>query len=176
MIEFELLAWELLTWELLALELESQTLKTLLLILGAGISVWGLVLIRSHRVEFDLPTKELSRQEEGFARRKFYRRMTGSSLITCVGMCLAAMYWASHPKVYSSLTLVILCLLVLLFLVAVFDLFNVGIQAIVDPQNERREELVKEVLRLRQQAAESKKASEDEPESPASNETSASSD
>ena len=105
MIEFEvlareLLAWELQAWELLALELESQTLKTLLLILGAGISVWGLVLIRSHRVEFDLPKKELSRQEEGFARRKFYRRMTGSSLITCVGMCLAAMYWASHPKVF----------------------------------------------------------------------------
>ena len=151
MFELELLAWEL----------ENQTVKTIFLIFGSAVVISGLVLMKGHRDELESVDITRSRQEESFARRKYYRRMTGSSLISCIGMCLAAMHWVTHPRVFASITLVILCLLVLLFLVAVFDLFNVGIQAIVDPQHEKREELVKEVLRLRKEAEKEKDAQSD---------------
>ena len=150
---------------LLGWQFRDSPLKVITLLIGVGAFVGGILLMRWHQRE--MVTAENGQPDERmlkFEKRKFRRRMTGSTLIAIVGALLAALCWTDNPRAFATIVLVILSLLVALLGLAVYDMFNVGIQALADPKEEAREALVKEVLRRRQEA-EREKGNADEKES-----------
>ncbi len=139
--------------QLLGWEFQNQTVRTILLFIGLAAAISGVMLMLGHQREMQTTENDqVNKRKFKHAQRKFRRRMTGSLLIALVGLLLAALYWVTQPRVFAAIVVIMLSLLLALMVLAFFDMFNIGLQVLTDPQDEKRKELVQEVLRRREQS------------------------
>ena len=155
MIEFA--TWNLGDWGDLAafgLLASGSNVRDYSLALGLFGVVIGFVLILAHKRSFDTVMREEENERVlAFEIRKFRRRSAVSSMIAAAGCMMAALYWVTEPQTFVVFILLIVTLLCGILVIAMFDLFSVGLHSISKTDDAARKALVEEYLRQRKKAA-----------------------
>lgn len=108
---------------------------------------------RAFKSTFDQPLKPL---EIIFEHRKYRRRIVVAGLISSLGLMLAALRWITEPRQFSALILILLSTLLAIFVIALIDMYSVGLQALTRKKDPNRKKLIEEYLaKKKAEAAES---------------------
>jgi peptidoglycan/LPS O-acetylase OafA/YrhL len=120
-----------------------------LVLLGALAIIAGVALMLSHRRK----VVEASRREQDerimlYEKRKFRRRSLASAMVAAIGIFLVALAFTHQPDPFVKLLSVVLILLPAVLVMAMLDMFSVGLHSVVS-DNSARQEMIDEYPRQR---------------------------
>ena len=125
----------------------TESYRELSLVLGVGTFVCGLLAMFSHqrvyRETFDQPLKP---REIIFENRKYRRRIIIAGLIASLGVMIASLRWITEARPFASLILIILSTLLTILVIALIDMYSVGLQALTRSKDPNREQLIQDYL------------------------------
>lgn len=128
-----------------------ERIRNFTLVLGLSGIATGILLYINHKRHLDRVLSEKpSERIANFEMRKFRRRAVTSVMITSVGLMMAALFWVTDAKVFSSFILMILTLLVGILGIAFVDMFSVGLHQIGTPDERSQKAMIEEYLQKRQ--------------------------
>ena len=118
-----------------------------------GVATGFLLMLAHKRALETVMLEEDNERVRAFEIRKFRRRSAVSSMIAAAGCMMAALYWVTEPQTFVVFILLIVTLLCGILVIAMFDLFSVGLHSISKTDDAARKALVEEYLRQRKKAA-----------------------
>ena len=128
----------------------TETYRELSLLLGLGTFICGLMAMFSHqrvlRETFEQPLKP---REIIFETRKYRRRIVVAALIASLGVMIASLRWITEARPFATLILIILSTLLTILVIALIDMYSVGLQALTRSKDPNREQLIKDYLEKR---------------------------
>lgn len=119
--------------------------------------IWLLIQHKRHLVR--VLSSDVPERVKAFESRKFRRRALASTLIASLGTMLAALYWINDQRVFASVILIILGLLVGISGLALIDIFSIGLHRLSTPDKTSQKAMIEEFLRNREKE---KRESEDD--------------
>jgi hypothetical protein len=127
-------------------------IKGVSLILGMFAVASGVFLFLNHRRHLtEVMSDTQNKRILAFEVRKYRRRTTISAMITSTGFMLAALNWVNEPRVFTVFIMMILGLLLGILVIAVFDLFLVGLQQIATPDPRSQKAMIEAFLKQREE-------------------------
>ena len=132
--------------------LANGNVRLLSLLFGVGSFILGVSSIFAHRRELDRGTAQAeTARNERFEVRKFRRRSLNGSLIASMGVIMSGLYWVTEPRLFSLFLLMILALLSGILVIAMFDMFSVGMHSLTDTRATDHKTLLNEYQRRKQE-------------------------
>ena len=142
-------------------------IKGFSLILGMFAVASGIFLFLNHRRHLtEVMSDAQNKRILTFELRKYRRRTTISAMITSTGFMLSALNWVNEPRVFTVFIMMILGLLLGILVIAVFDLFLVGLQQIATPDPKSQKAMIEAFLKQREEAVAQAKVESDSEVSP----------
>ncbi len=137
--------------------------RDLSLMVGVVTFIGGMLAMFSHqrafKETFDQPLK---RGEIIFENRKYRRRIVVAGLISSLGLMIACLKWIVEPRPFASLILIILFTLLAIFVIALIDMYSVGLQAITRKKEINRKQLLEDYMERKKAEHASNSGSRDE--------------
>lgn len=125
------------------------------LAIGIGTLSGGVLLLFHHKRHMDrVLASDVTDRIKAFESRKYRRRAMVSTLIASLGTMLASLYWVNDQKVFVTIILITLGLLIGIMGLALIDLFSVSLHRLSTPDEATQKAMIEEFLRNREKSKE----------------------
>lgn len=132
---------------------EMASVQRYALVIGIGTFLGGVLLLLHHKRQLDeVLASDAADRITPYESRKYRRRALVSTLIASLGTMLASLFWVDDQRVFATIILIILALLVGIAGLALLDLFSVGLHQLSTPDEATQKAMIEAFLRDREKA------------------------
>lgn len=133
-----------------ALAVLGLSANVILLLMGLSCFSVGILLMFHHRREWEASFERgVDARTRKFEDRKFRRRAVLATMISSAGCVMASTFWLVDPRRWATMMGVLILMLLGIILLAVLDLFSVGLREITKGNETAHQQMVQKYLELR---------------------------